>query len=440
MGVPVERTLSVWSRADFYIAVSLLVFTLAHPSRILEEHLAALGVSISIQRMAFAVNLLFLAVIAFDRCRLGKYHKRLFFLFGVTAAYMALLGLTGVYAQSDVYTTKTAVRHLSIGLMMVIVVGGRRLSLELLLDAVMGLGLFFAVLAVGQFLAVQLGVLVLKPYTWTTYGAGTVQMLGFGGYASDIYAGGIYRVSSYWSEPARFAQFIVIPFFLAIRRYKLSPSGGYVFAVGVLGLALILTFSLATFFAILTAVGSVSVLRIGGARVRHRARMVMLAVILIVGIGTTQLFRIANSEGYDSGHVLGKGITGSLTERADRLGRAFEALDSSFFGDPSIRDRWRRNPSAFGLLIIYGGVPLAVLALLYSGVVVGGAFLRLRSKSTYSFLYVGFVAYFIAFNWYGDYYETAYLFNLVLVAAALNQELQPSANRNSTPSIPLVGS
>ena len=115
-----------------------------------------------------------------------------------------------------------------------------------------------------------------------------------------------------------------------------------------------------------------------------------------------------------SGKMLGKRARISLFDRYERYKIAESTLNDSFFGDPELRKTYGRNPTALGLVIIYGGIPFVLLCLLYSGYFYSSLLVRLIRNSQYNFIYAGSFAYFIPFNWYGSYYENIFLFYLML--------------------------
>jgi len=119
--------------------------------------------------------------------------------------------------------------------------------------------------------------------------------------------------------------------------------------------------------------------------------------------------------------VLGKSTTTSLTERYERVEYSTSVLETSFFGDPTIRDNWKKNPTALGLAIVSGGIPLVVLCFIFIFQFYGNL-LYVLAASKYKFVLVSSIAYFIPFSWYGNYIEIIFLFHVVFFTIILKME------------------
>ena len=115
---------------------------------------------------------------------------------------------------------------------------------------------------------------------------------------------------------------------------------------------------------------------------------------------------------------------------ADRLFRFETALDivkDNFFGNPSIRLEYSTNTTALGNALIIGGVPLGVLSIIFALYIFFTIFVKYKNYRNHYIVYVSGISYFLAFNWYGSFYENLYLFNFILLSFILVDELEGRA-------------
>jgi hypothetical protein len=111
--------------------------------------------------------------------------------------------------------------------------------------------------------------------------------------------------------------------------------------------------------------------------------------------------------------IFQKKTTAQLIKRIDRMDIASSVLEISIFGDPEIRNNWKSNPSAIGMIIIWGGIPALILSLIYSALFFRVVLNQIRN-SVYGMIYLGSISFFIAFNWYGSYFDNYFLFLLAM--------------------------
>ena len=192
----------------------------------------------------------------------------------------------------------------------------------------------------------------------------------------------------------------------------------------IIAVAFVLTYSVANYFSFIIALilffsisrkdtlGNIKVFR----------RMVSLASIVVLVYLLTSFFTYTNTYKYQaSKQVLEKRTSKQLVNRIERFVFASSVLDVSIFGDPTIRLNWDRNPSAIGMLFIWGGIPGVLLSFAYSRIFYS-LVIRSMRKSRYSIIYAGSIAFFIAFNWYGSYFDTYFIFIMAFLSSYSRNE------------------
>jgi hypothetical protein len=405
----------VYSRLyNVYISISILVFTLTSPCLIIDEIATTIGYE-SYIRLGLMLNLVILALISYDNSHVTKLQKSLIYLFGVLIIYFIILGST-VYIGSG-YTTKTPIKNYGITILIILIINSSRYDVSKLVKVFMGIAFTLALLSIIQYVLFFFDLHTPSSYILKTYSPGDHRYIGFGGFIDpDYLSGNTYRVESFWREPSRFAQYLQVPLFIAIYSYIMKKNRANLLYLLVIALALFLTFSVANYFSILIAVilyfavGKKSELR--KYRLLKYIRNILAIPILIIIL--LAFFKVTDEGGnIGTKTIFQKKTTAQLIKRIDRMDIASSVLEISIFGDPEIRNNWKSNPSAIGMIIIWGGIPALILSLIYSALFFRVVLNQIRN-SVYGMIYLGSISFFIAFNWYGSYFDNYFLFLLAM--------------------------
>ena len=311
------------------------------------------------------------------------------------------------------------------GIFIFVIINKQGFNLKRLSDLFVNLAFILSLLAVMQYALYYYDLIELERYILKSYSPGDYRYLGIGGFIDpDYMTGNIYRVESFWREPSRFAQFLQVPLFIAIYRFINKRVFGNMVVLTIIAVAFVLTYSVANYFSFIIALilffsisrkdtlGNIKVFR----------RMVSLASIVVLVYLLTSFFTYTNTYKYQaSKQVLEKRTSKQLVNRIERFVFASSVLDVSIFGDPTIRLNWDRNPSAIGMLFIWGGIP-GVLLSFASSRIFYSLVIRSMRKSRYSIIYAGSIAFFIAFNWYGSYFDTYFIFIMAFLSSYSRNE------------------
>ena len=236
-----------------------------------------------------------------------------------------------------------------------------------------------------------------------------------------------YRNQGLFSEPARFAQFLQFPmFFSIIRFYKKKTFTNLLIAI-VIVTSFITTFSVANFFGLLLSLIIFYIIVYTRKKYYYKKRIpfaryfVSALMALIFLFITIKFYNISNSLDYNE-KLIGKNISYVIRNiRIERFQISASALDHSFYGNRKLGLVWVANPGAIGIHIIQGGYILVFFVLAYTFIFFKHLFKHLP-YSPNPILYMSLIAFFIAFNWYGDYTEVYYLFLIALSLRFIDEE------------------
>ena len=311
------------------------------------------------------------------------------------------------------------------GILVFIIINNQGFSLKRLTNIFVNMAFLLSLLAVVQYIMYYIDIIELKKYVLKTYSPGDYRYIGFGGFIDpDYMRWNIYRIESFWREPSRFAQYLQIPLFIAIYRYSKQKILKNLVVIIVIGSAFVLTYSAANYFSFIIAfIVYFSIVRKDSlSNIRLLKRTISYGFVSILIYLLVAFFIYTNQYSENSSNkVLEKRTTRQFANRIERFVFASSVLEVSIFGDPTIRNNWRRNPSAIGMLFIWGGIPGVLLSLGYS-VRFYALVIRAVRKSSYGIIYVGSLAFFIAFNWYGSYFDTYFIFIIAFLSSYSRNE------------------
>jgi hypothetical protein len=410
---------------SLYKNISILILTIMSPCLLVDEITASLG-NPFVFRSAIMLNLLILALLSLRSSKIWDFsrdQKRILIYFMLAIGYYLVIGVT-VYPGTG-YTTKTPIKNFIMGILVFIIINNQGFSLKRLTNIFVNMAFLLSLLAVVQYIMYYIDIIELKKYVLKTYSPGDYRYIGFGGFIDpDYMRWNIYRIESFWREPSRFAQYLQIPLFIAIYRYSKQKILKNLVVIIVIGSAFVLTYSAANYFSFIIAfIVYFSIVRKDSlSNIRLLKRTISYGFVSILIYLLVAFFIYTNQYSENSSNkVLEKRTTRQFANRIERFVFASSVLEVSIFGDPTIRNNWRRNPSAIGMLFIWGGIPGVLLSLGYS-VRFYALVIRAVRKSSYGIIYVGSLAFFIAFNWYGSYFDTYFIFIIAFLSSYSRNE------------------
>jgi hypothetical protein len=410
--------------ASFYKNTSLFSFVLMQPSMLVDEIITNIGLSQKMGFILLVANLIMITAVSYRRIKINHIHRVLLSLFITTTLYLVFIELTMDYT----WGISTAIKNLLFACIMIFIVNDRKFNIERLTNYFINVAFVLSLLSLMQYGLYLLNIYHLKIYTYNTYAVGYVVPMGFGGFADTDSWGYYYRNQSFFIEPARYAQFLIVPLLLSLHKYMNAKNKSNLFIISIIFIAFIITYSVANYFGLMFALTLVFLSlkkEYFTSRYRTIYRAFFLSLSILIIIMGVALFNYTESHAYyfSSGNILGKNTINAVIDRLDRIDFAFSAIQDNFFGNRELRSWWSKNPGALGNALIIGGIPLGILCLLYSGYFYA-AIIKAFNKGQFYLIYAGSLALFLPFNWYGIYYEKYYLFHIILLLAYVNYQNQ----------------
>jgi hypothetical protein len=407
---------------SFYKNVSIVIPILYSPCLLVVEIIEMTGGGFYL-RSLILFNLFLLAVYSYKKSHYTKVQKNVIWLIIILLLYFLFLGIT-IY-QGSSFTIKTPIKNYTTVIFIFIIINGNNFNLTRLIRLFITISFIFSFLAVLQLVLYYFGMFKPFPYYFKTYDAGGYRGVGFGGFISGNYSmGNLYRIESFWREPARFAQFLQASIFLSLHQYITKKSIKKLFVLITLITAFFLTFSVANLFAVFFGLILFFTIARKDLLIKFRVLRKLSSPIFVVILiyGAFSFYNFTQSSIYDTGSFLSKKTDTQFENRLERFYYASSVLNTSFWGNPDIRLDWKRNPSAIGMMIVWSGIPGALLAIILSIVFFRSILIHIR-KSKYSMVYLGSITFFIAFNWYGSYFDNYFLFIIALYLVMIKYDI-----------------
>jgi len=262
-----------------------------------------------------------------------------------------------------------------------------------------------------MYIGILTNTLGLTSYTPPGYPSFHKWHLGIGGfmtsYNAQYYSGIGIRNQSFWTEAAKFAQYLQFALFTSYFLFIRNRTRKSLVTLLIIGVSFFLTFSVANFFSFLITLSLVSVAITS--RPSALLRNVLIGAISFYGI--FMFYTYTNQ--YELNSVMAKNTDRNIENRLTRFELAYKYGTESPFGNKKKAGDTEGAPGALGNLFLDGGIPLLIITAIFMTAFFVKLFKRI-TKSNYRIIYMSFAAYFIAFNWYGQYFEIYHLFLLSL--------------------------
>ncbi len=408
---------------SIYKNVSIVIPILYSPCLIVDEIIEMTGVGFYV-RGFILLNLFLIAAYSFNRSHIVKTQRIVIGIIITSLLYFVFLGLT-IYQGSN-YSVKTPIKNYMTVISIFVIINDSKFNVNRFIRMFIAISFIFSFMSVLQLLLYYIGIYTPNPYHLRTYDVGRFTEIGFGGFISGDYSiGSIYRNESFWREPSRFAQFLQASLFLSLYQYIENKKFSNLLVLLTILSAFIFTFSVANYFAVFFGFILFFFMARKDILIKIKTIRILLTpiIILILISGFISFYNYTETSIYETGSFLSKKTGKQLEERVIRLTYAASVLNDSFFGNPNIRDNWSRNPSALGMMIIWAGIPGVILAIMLSVVFFRLIFLQIR-KSKYSIIYLGSITFFVAFNWYGSFFDNYFLFLLAFYLVVIKYDQQ----------------
>ncbi|MFQ5652630.1 MAG: hypothetical protein ACE5IY_22075 [bacterium] len=404
---------------SLYKNISLALVFMSSPSLLVDKILDVTIHNLSIGNGLIFLNLLWLAGISMRTTSLSRLQKAIFtyfllIIFFFVAVWIALYGLnlTGSGPRG-------MIRTFFHGLCFFVILNDPRFDMRRFNRFMIKFALCLAVLSLILYYGCLFGKITLRAVHPSGYGHNQIYLEGFGGYLNTYdnlsRYGFLFRSQSYFSEPTNFAQFLIVPLFLAWETLRRNKHGKNVLTFGLLVFAFVLTFSVANFFGAFVALVAYFVLRKGkSTTTSFRIRVVVFNLLMLLTIAYfLHDFYLTTEKKHLTTSVIARGTTENIINRKERFETAMSVLKYSLFGDLRFREQFTANPGLLGGTIIDGGVIVCGLLILLLAQLFTAIFRRFR-RSEYLLIYMGSLAYFVAFFWDGQLHENYFLFFIAL--------------------------
>ena len=412
-----------------YLNISILVFIIMQPSMIFDEFFSLIGLSPKFAYYLFFANILYIAISYSKVVKVHRVQRNILFMLITGIIYLITIEIFQDYTVG----ISTGIKNFSTFTLLTIIISNRKFDLPGLIKAYIVLAFILSILSLLQYGAHILGLYSMNYYTYSTYSPGYSVRTGLGGFADIESWGYLYRNQSFFIEPARFAQFLIIPLFLSLNKTlnRNKNTISWLFITIMILISFILTFSVANYFGAM--VGAIIILystnKITASKYAVLIRLFTTVIIIIMLFAVVEFYNYTNSNDYFkySGNLLGKRTNLMMADRLFRFETALDIVKDNFFGNPSIRLEYSTNTTALGNALIIGGVPLGVLSIIFALYIFFTIFVKYKNYRNHYIVYVSGISYFLAFNWYGSFYENLYLFNFILLSFILVDELEGRA-------------
>jgi hypothetical protein len=404
---------------SYYKSISLIMMALWVPCWLYDDLMIWIGLGSNIGRFLGIFNIIAITFLFNFQIRISNTQKILILLYSILIVYLVIL----LYKYwGTEYSTLGEVSRVVLGILFLLVLNNSKFNFKRLVKFFINIGFVFALLSLIAFLDRFLEINLI-PYSSSNHPPAVTSITG---YTSSVYIiGNIMRVQSFWSEPARFAQFLIFPLMLVYTRYLLHKRKKDILIVSVIIVSLFLTYSIAVISSLLIILMYYFIIRkskstsFGGTFFK---RSIFLLIGLGLAISIYNFYQFTdNASSIDS--FYGKKTSEAVIDRFDRFSYANSVTSETIFGDRSVAKLFNKNPSVYGNALIYGGIPYIIICLIFTIIFYFSIIKKIRN-SKYKFIYLGSLAYYIAFSWYGMFTENFYLFQIALLTTIINYENQ----------------
>ena len=223
------------------------------------------------------------------------------------------------------------------------------------------------------------------------------------------------RNQSYFSEPAKFAQFLQISLFLLFHKTFIDKNRKYLLKLIIISLAFFTTFSVANLFGLIFSLMFFSIFSLKFNFKKFVVFLLLIASLICVGKLFYEATNISNRES-----VIAKNTDINFENRSMRFDVVLEAVKENPLGNVKTLSWFHSNPTLYGNILIKGGWPYLFLFILFITFFYIEFFSMVRKKNL--FVLYGFIGFFVAFSWYGSFLEGYFIFLIVIYLEIIRAE------------------
>jgi len=423
---------------NHYKNISILLVVLLYPCVLVEENIfvSLLGIKTITGQWILLINL---AVIGFSSLLrsevvLSGLQKRMILFFIFVGLYLSVIvfmqsgGVSKIFMQA----LRVDVKQLAIGILFLLIINSRSFDIEGLARAYINVAFAISFLSLIGYFGYLSGVIKPSVKIISSYGNQAWLDLHGLGYLNTLVLnesfGFLPRMQAYWTEPARFAQFLICPLTLAIDFRSRKVSLIDLVKLLTIVLAFLLTFSVTCYFALI--IGTMLYLNSKGLFSGSKKRFGLRPLILVTIIACSWLlFSSASRQSGES--IFAKDILHGVIYRyqATVLQTLDEILDNPFGNyDNAVR---RVELGIVGatigapiVLLLKGGI---VLFLFFSLFIIYIFRYAIKKGGHRTYYFYGILSFMIAISWYGNFFQYQFLFNIVLFSSVM-RVCSPSLN------------
>jgi hypothetical protein len=393
----------------YYVYSSIVLAFLFSPSLFTLVLFDQFSISSTLTRYFLLFNTLFIAQSFWPSSWFSKLQRSLMIYLVLVTAYVTIVWVL-LYGAGGAGTPKSVIVHSLFGFSFLVILNSRRFDLQDFSLFLVKVAFVFCILSLILYFGAFLGIMKLWSYTPPGHSSLSKWSIGVGGFlntGASYYTGLSIRNQSYWSESSKFAQYLQFTLFAAYYFFIRNKSRRTLIYLFIISLSFLLTFSVANFFSLLITVSLFLIL--GSSNYKLLFGNLLVGVIGLYLI--LQFYELTNQ--YELNTVLAKNTGKNIENRLGRFELAYKYIVESPFGNKAKSNDTDGAPGALGNLLIDGGFPLLIGTILLM-IPFFLKLIKLMRKGRYKLIYMSFVAYFIAFNWYGNYFEIYHLFLLAL--------------------------
>jgi len=421
-----------------YLVFSLFLVLLMYPCLLIEEIILTrfLRIPVIYGQLLIFMNLtvLMLWSVRTKKIKISNTAKiNIQFLIIITL----YLGIRYFATPYFINVTRVTIKNIFIGCLFVIILWGNIRHHAFIVNMYIMLGAIISLIAIAGEFGFLLGIIPGYIENIKSYGGGlqnwiNISNLGYFNYGPmNISHGVLPRLQSYWTEPARFAQFLIIPFMLLLDQYN-KKFKWHKASLIIMAIAFILTFSNTNIISGLFFLTLAIVVRqMNEKKIRNGSKITKhtLRTLIIVGFLSIVLYSVFQlSSRKEGSSVFSKDINQNIDNRIQGgYVNAFKYAIAYPFGNYSFFNNklFRVQPAPVNALIL-GGFPLIIIIFIWLTIILR-RFWHNGGKT--SFYFYGLLSYIVAICWYGTFFQYQFLFNLAL-ASILFTKRQPVIFRN----------
>ena len=403
--------ISVKTIKHLYINISLALTYLMFPCLLVEELISMFGFRIEYGQLIIFFNLV-LIVVFNDNYYLPNTVLHVIYIYLILSFYTLFITVVNGSVGSVVYFMRSYFKNILLFILFLLILHNRIIPIGKVIKCQILLAFIASVSSILLLILLYTGNLNIKTVSVAgSYGDYGFKSAGFLGYInySRLYfsAGHLPRMQWFYTEPARFAQFLMLPLFASYYYSRRNSIYKYIFVI--ILFAFISTFSVAGMGG---AMGAFLTYRLLSKRKNKIVNYVSNGVLSILFL--LFYYYLTSMPYYSFVIPVTKG--GAIEGKID----AAQTLSQMVFKEPlgSVPLYSQAEPqNSFAILQIFAisGVFGGILIVVLLSIIVRSLLAGVSSEKSIKYIFMGGLAYFIALSWFGSYFQIYYFFVLALM-------------------------